>query len=352
MKWLKRIIATLFLLLSLICLTFVMGPRPSYDAVSPDPIEGEVALSEVEGYVQQMEAPYSNIRPDNAARIIWADSIRKTPYSIVYLHGFTASQGEGYPIHQNVAKQFGCNLFLARLHNHGLTGKDAFKITPAKLLQSAKEAIRIGRSIGEEVILMSTSTGGTLSIYLAPEDEHIAGLVMLSPNISIASPAANLLTGPWGLELTHQIIGEYRRLDRGPIYEQYWTHHYRSDAVVALQNLIDQTMTPEVFQKVEIPMLVAYYYKNETEQDQVVSIEAIQDFLTQVKTPKSDIMEVPVPEAGKHVMGSSHVNEHWESTQNVILPFMEEYFAKGKVAPSLPSPATPSKLDQPQGVTQ
>ena len=40
------------------------------------------------------------IKPDNQARIIWADSSKKekTKIAFLYLHGFSASQAEGDPV--------------------------------------------------------------------------------------------------------------------------------------------------------------------------------------------------------------------------------------------------------------
>ena len=45
---------------------------------------------------------------------------KKTKYSVVYLHGFTASGKEGDPVHKIIAKAFGANLYVPRLHGHGL----------------------------------------------------------------------------------------------------------------------------------------------------------------------------------------------------------------------------------------
>ena len=41
------------------------------------------------------------VKPENEARIIWQnDSLKnKTEYAVVYLHGFSASQEEGDPVH-------------------------------------------------------------------------------------------------------------------------------------------------------------------------------------------------------------------------------------------------------------
>lgn len=39
----------------------------------------------------------AGLRPDNEARVVWADSIRRTP-CVVFLHGFSASRREGDPV--------------------------------------------------------------------------------------------------------------------------------------------------------------------------------------------------------------------------------------------------------------
>ena len=49
-------------------------------------------------------------------------------------------------------------------------------LTADKLWNSAKEAYAIGRQLGKKVILIATSTGGTLALKLAAEYPDIAGL--------------------------------------------------------------------------------------------------------------------------------------------------------------------------------
>ena len=53
-----------------------------------------------------MKKATHRLKPDNEARIVWADSSRqKTAYAIVYLHGFSASLGEGDPTDTDIALQ-------------------------------------------------------------------------------------------------------------------------------------------------------------------------------------------------------------------------------------------------------
>ncbi len=145
--------------------------------------------------------PLHKLKPDNEARIEWLnDSLKeKTEYAVVYLHGFSASREEGDPVHSDFAKKFGCNLYLPRLEDHGIdTTEPLAFLTADRLWNSAKESYAIGKQLGRKIILMSTSTGGTLALKLASEYPDIAGLILLSPNIAINDGFAWLLNNPWG----------------------------------------------------------------------------------------------------------------------------------------------------------
>ena len=110
-------------------------------------------------------------------------------------------------VHRNIAKQFHCNLYLARLAEHGIdTTDDLQNLTAEKYWESAKEAYIIGKKLGKKVILMSTSTGGTLSLQLAAAYPEIAGQILFSPNIQIYNPTAPLLNKPWGLQIGRMVM--------------------------------------------------------------------------------------------------------------------------------------------------
>src|SRR5688572_3289733 len=101
--------------LVVLILIYILGPRPSrpvYDQKLPEIPPAPY----LESYISKNEAVHK-LRPDNHARIIWAnDSLKSiTDYSILYLHGFSSSQGEGDPVHKRIAKKYGYNLYLSRL---------------------------------------------------------------------------------------------------------------------------------------------------------------------------------------------------------------------------------------------
>src|SRR5690606_18557665 len=170
----------------ILAVIYLLGPREKLQELNgnypPVPIEA----NELEAYVSQKEDTVKGLKPNNAARIIWADSLNKgkTPYSIVYIHGFGASPMEGDPVHRKLAEHFGANLYLARLSEHGIKRNNALRyLTAEKLVADAREAYMIGKSLGDKVIVVGTSMGGALSLILAAERSDIHSVLLYSPCI-------------------------------------------------------------------------------------------------------------------------------------------------------------------------
>lgn len=300
-----KIAKTLLLLIPVIGASYFLGPKPTFPTLNNELPALNIGLQSLDSFIAARESAITDLKPDNQARIIWADSVRKTPYSVVYLHGFSSSPMEGDPVHLHFAKKFNANLYLSRLPDHGIKHDDVFAdLTPQQMLDEAKEALSIGKMLGEKVILMSTSTGGTLSIYLASTyPEAVFAQILFSPNIELYTKAADLLTGPWGLQLGELIEGKYRHLDhlQGEV-RNYWSTTYRIEGVIALKALMEATMRPEVFKKNNQPVFLGYYYKNDEEQDKVVSVEAMQSYFEEISTPADKKVKRAFPEAGHHVI--------------------------------------------------
>jgi pimeloyl-ACP methyl ester carboxylesterase len=312
----------------IIAAIYLSGPKPDPGEISPELPEISYKGTDLEKYIIHKEYGIKNMKLDNSARIIWNnDSLKdRTEFAVVYLHGFSASQGEGIPIHVNFAKRYGCNLYLSRLYGHGVYEKEALiDMTPEKLVRSAAEAVAIGKKLGEKVILMSTSTGGTLSLYLAANHPGIHGLILYSPNIKINNPAASILTYPWGLQIGRLVTGGKYNSSRPESYEDslYWTNTYRLEAVVYLQQLLNTTMIPGMFEKVTQPVFLAYYYKNKEEQDQTVRVDAMLYMYDQLGTPDSLKGKKAFPEAGEHVIACRFKSGDWEGVQQATFQFAE-----------------------------
>ena len=326
MRILKIVILSFFALIVI----YFLGPKPPKPVLN-DVLPTVASINALDAYITSMEAPYK-IKPNNEAKIIWADSSKtQTEYAIVYLHGFSASQMEGDPVHQNIARQFHCNLYLARLAEHGIdTTEDLMNLTAEKYWESAKLAYSIGKQIGKKVILMSTSTGGTLALQLAANYPEIAGLILYSPNIEVFNPSAPLLNNPWGLQIGRTVLkSNYVDIKyKDSAYPKFWNTHYRIEAVVALQHLLEATMTEATFKQIHQPTLALYYYKDEANQDNVVKVGAIQKMMQQIATPSNLKMEMAIPNAGNHVLASPIVSKDIVSVEQATAKFMQELIIK------------------------
>ncbi|MFN8291632.1 MAG: alpha/beta hydrolase [Chitinophagaceae bacterium] len=300
LKWLGVIILVLIIV-------YFLGPAPSHPKYTTDLPVIPAAPAAIDAYIAQQEQQHK-LKPDNEARVIWAnDSVhQKTAYSMVYLHGFSASQEEGDPVHYELAQKFGCNLYLSRLDAHGIdTTEPLASFTADGVWNSAKEAYAIGKQLGNKVILVSTSTGGTLALKLAAEYPDIAGLILLSPNIAINDPNAWLLNNHWGLQIAEMIQGKHRTInDTSSTYAQYWNTRYATRSLVQLEELLETTMKESTFKKINTPVLLLYYYKDEKHQDPVVKVSAMKRMYNQLGTPADKKREVAIPNAGNHVIGS------------------------------------------------
>jgi pimeloyl-ACP methyl ester carboxylesterase len=307
-------------------LLYFAGPHPSkpiYSLRLPELPESPAAVQQE---VLQEESTH-HVKADNEARIIWANDTTKavTDYSIVYLHGFSASEKEGDPVHRNIAAKFGCNLYLSRLAEHGIdTSEQLINLTAEKYWESAERALAIGKKLGKKVILMGTSTGASLALQLAADyPKDVTALILLSPNIAINDPFAWMLNDPWGLQIARMVKhGNYIVSDDDrPEYRRYWNKPYRLEAAVALEEYLETTMTSENFKKVEQPALVLYYYRDPVHQDSVVKVSAILKMFDELGTPPGLKRKLAMPNTGNHVIGSPIKSHDIKSVQDEIEKF-------------------------------
>jgi esterase/lipase len=319
----KRLIRISSLIFVLVALYF-LGPSPDRPEWNPTMPTVLSEPSKLEAYIAFNESQHK-LKPNNEAQIVWVDSTKqKTEYAVIYLHGFSASQMEGDPVHRRFAKEFGCNLFLARLADHGIDTVEALlNFTSDRWWASAKEALAIGKQIGNKVIIMSTSTGGTMAVALAAQyPDDVYALINLSPNIELRDGAAFLLNNPWGLQIARTVIGgDYREWEADSERKKYWYNKYRIESLVQLEEMIESKMNKKTFQKIKQPCLTLYYYKNEEEQDPEVSVPAMLKMMDELGTPAELKRSVAMPKAGAHVLGSSIVSKDVEGVYKEIEDF-------------------------------
>lgn len=325
----RRWLRITLVVIAILAIVYWFGPEPAaprYDTSLPAVPADSAGL---EQYVSARESRH-RLKPENNALIVWHDSLhRKTPYSVVYLHGFSASRKEGDPVAADFAARYGCNLYYSRLDGHGIdTSEPLLGMSAMGLWRDAREALCIGKALGEKVIVMGTSTGGTLALKLAAEyPDDVYALINMSPNIAINDPLAFLANNPWGLQLARQVKGglyNHTSGDGDPAVSRYWNTTYRLEAVAELQNLLETTMTPVTFKKIHQPILNLYYYKDEQHQDPTVKVSAILDMEKALGTSPGRKLAVAIPGAGAHVLGSSLVSQDVPGVERAIFNFTEQ----------------------------
>ncbi len=326
----KKIIRFLTYLILLGIVVYLMGPKPEQAELNKDLPSLSASIGNIDSAVKENDAGL-RIKPDNESRIIWAnDSLKeRTRYCLLYLHGFSASWYEGYPANVEFAKHFNINAYLPRLASHGIETEDPLiDMTPDRLYESAKKALMIAKSLGRNVIIMCTSTGGTLALKLASDfPEYVDGLILYSPNIRINNQAAFIFSKPWGLQIGRKVIGgDYRvaNSDFDSKICQYWNCKYRVEALVYLQQLVDETMKKETYKNVSAPVFLGYYYKDEENQDDVVKVSAMLKMFDHLGNISSQKVKMAFPEAGNHVIACELTSGSYPQVLSETIEFAEE----------------------------
>jgi len=290
------------------------------------------SLLELENLINEKEHKVEGIKKNNEAKIIWASGYKhkKSPVVFVYLHGFGASHREGTPVVDKLSKKYNANVYMARLKEHGIYRENTFEyLTPENYIASAKEALEVGRKLGEKVVLVSTSTGGTLSLALAAQEESIDGLILYSPFIGLADPLMEGIIAPGGKEFFIKTIGsEVQKQQRPEEEAKYWSTNYHVNGYVSLIKMLKSTMTDMTFAKVNCPVFIGYYYKNETEQDKVVSVPAMLEMYESLGTSDENKMKVAFPESENHVIACDLRSKDWEGVYRETIKFINTIILK------------------------
>lgn len=312
---------------AVLSVVFLVGPRVNFPELKLLDSDIKAGLQDLDSFIAQNESLVTDLKPDNEARIVWADSMHQpTEYALVYLHGFSASIGEGDPLHTDFAKRYGMNLYISRLADHGRRDTNSFEyLTPDAYMQSAEDALDVSKKLGKKVIVMACSTGCTQAIALAAAGEDIHSMIFYSPNIDIFDSKSSLLLGPWGKQLSKLVLGgNHNHVVYDSTAQKYWNSVYHSNGIFVVKALIHDYMNAETFAKVGIPVFMGYYYKDEDHQDNVVSVQRMLEFYDQLGTKDELKQKVAFPEAGNHVICSSMLSKDIDQVRTSTFKFAEE----------------------------
>lgn len=236
MRWLGRIALCLVTLLGAM---WMFGP---YEDATLVPAQIEVT-ADLDTYFTGVEAAYPDITPGVEKRVIWAGAPGvQTEWAVLYVHGFSATSEEIRPVPDRLAAALGANLIYTRLQGHG-RGPDAMATgTVRGWVTDLDEGVQAARIAGRKVLILSTSTGGTLVAATAQNAQmmrDVAGVIFVSPNFGLNNPLARLLGWPAARYWLPPLAGARRSFEpRNEAHGRYWTTEYDSVAVMPMAALI------------------------------------------------------------------------------------------------------------------
>jgi len=286
----KKIGIRVAAVVAVLAILFLVGPRTKVDLQ----LKTFNLPADLDQYLAQSEAQFTDIVPGTEKTIVWANPTKtKTPLSIVYLHGYSGTRQETAPLSDEVAAQLGANLFYTRLSGHGRSGAAMTEPTVNDWLNDAMEAFEIGKRLGDKVIVIGTSTGGTLATWLAeqPNTDEVLAYILISPNFAPRDQNSEILTLPWAKQFAPLIVGpEYSWTPTNPGHAKYWTHSYPSTALVTMMGLVKFVRESDL-ESIEKPVLVIY-----SPNDKVVDSQEVERRVAQIG---SDIKEInPIADSG------------------------------------------------------
>ena len=219
----------------------------------------------VDHYLEKREKEVLGLQPGVCKEVTWAEKRgKKTKFSIIFLHGFTASKFELSPFPNAIALGLNANIYNARLSGHGCGGEALGKVKVKDWVFDLSEALEIGRKIGEKIIIIGSSTGGTLATVAASE-KNVSGIIFVSPNFKVRYRFFQIFTLGFARFWIPLIFGKYREFQ--PISKEhaiYWTTRYPIVAVVTMATLVKKVVSQN-FDKKNCPALFIV-----SEEDKVV----------------------------------------------------------------------------------
>lgn len=301
----RRVIRVLFQIITVLSVAVIalwlFGPREKVDLTADfDPRKfGEG----VQVYFESVESGFDDITPGVEKRVIWQDGFKeqRTPVSILYVHGFSATSEEIRPVPDRLADALGANLVYTRLTGHGRGGDAMAEATVHDWMQDLAEGLAAARAVGEKVVVLSTSTGGTLATAAALDAElsqDVAALIFVSPNFGVNDSSAPLLTMPGAEWVLPILAGERRSFEpASPAQGKYWSTDYPVVSLLPMAALV-KTVVAMPFEQVQIPALFRFSL-----QDQVVRGDITQGIAARWGADA----QVQLVEPGEGIDTSGHV---------------------------------------------
>ncbi len=302
----QRLLLWLLALVLLGAAAYALGPRNDFGPAMPSPRpQPPQDISQLADWIQQSEAAFPDIKPGNAKGIVWAaEPGQRTHWAVVYIHGFSASRLETAPLAEVVASQLGANVFYTRLNGHGRANGDAMgDATPQDWMADTLEAVQIGQTLGERVLVISCSTGGTLATWLGTSADaaRVSAHVFVSPNFGPKDKRSEIVNAPWGKHIALLVQGKTRSWTPESAQEaNAWTPSYPTKAIFPMMALVKNVRDSDL-SLFQTPVLVLY-----SERDETVDTTELKAAFTRLGSARKSIEPVAYSKStGQHVLAGA-----------------------------------------------
>ena len=289
LRFIKRALLSLLAIIVVVGAVLVATAPGSLDYSPPMPTINE----NLDGWLAANEAAVHARTPiiaDTEKRIRWhGEPNQRTPLAVVYLHGFSATRQEVAPVGELVADALGANLFETRLAGHGLESDPLSDVRAEDWLDDGVEALALGASIGDKIVLMGTSTGATLAVALADHEsfDAVTTLVLMSPNFGLPDPSSEALTWPGGPQLANAMIGDTRSWTAAnDLQDRFWSTTYPTASLVEMMRLVKRSRTL-LATPLEASVLTLY-----SPNDGVVDTSWVQKAAGQINSAHSELIAI------------------------------------------------------------
>jgi esterase/lipase len=230
-----------------------------------------------------------NLIPGTEKRLIWNAGEQTSEWSVVALHGFSASRQETAPLAEIVAESLGANLFETRFTGHGLRENGLTDVKAEQWLDDVADALTVGQLIGNKVVVIATSNGAalTMSMLEHPAMQSVDAIVMLSPNFAPVESASKWITRPGGPLLLRLFTGPTRSWQAlNELQDLYWTTSYPSKTVIQVMRVVNRAN--KTLRESSAPRVQIVYSPD----DIVISIAALESAYAAIQSPQKEIVEV------------------------------------------------------------
>jgi pimeloyl-ACP methyl ester carboxylesterase len=281
--------------------------------------------ADLDAYLRDREAAVPGLIRGNEKQIIWAgEPGRKTPLSIVYVHGWEGSRHEYAAVFDTVARELGANIIYTRLRGYGVTTEEITRVRLDDWINDTWEAFEIGRRIGESVIVAGSSMGGDLALWLASRrPAGLRGLVLLSCAVQPSDKRSDMLLWPWPLRniILRAVVGKYNSTvlqedvyptGNAELMARFYPPRYRSVSTIKLMAVV-KLVRKVPLEFIGVPSLWLY-----GERDNAVHIPTLKAFFARIGGKKR---MVEVTGARAHMLAGDIFQP--ETTPEVVAAVLE-----------------------------